>query len=946
MSIYGSLTTAVTGLNAQSRALGAISDNIANSQTNGYKRVNTSFSSMVLMSNERVHAPGGVTSTPMYVNNIQGNISSTESATNLAIQGQGFFSVSKLTDGQSGPGQVGNTVQTQTGTLNAESVYYTRNGDFELDKNRYLVNTSGYALNGWLVNSDTGALSKDQVQPIQVSSLIDKPDATKTITLNANLPATPSGVLPTQSIKIIDTQGNQRSVNLNFRQQGNNDWRLTLDTPGSSTQPVSGTYDGYPANVTYGTNSAGITPVALVTTLTIGDAAATVNGQNELRVGETYKVTIDGTTYSYQITEDNVATVGTFSGLAGAIANTINSASPSPNVTATVTGNVITLTAKTAGTKVKIEKDISTKNQTTNTVSRGAVTAPTATAGGIQKLSFPQSSIDIGDSWSFTLTNPDANGGLGVTKTITLTVTAQNYASLENISGVTQALADKIGLAGLGLTASSSGGQLSIQSTYPLNAAAVPPTVGTFTIADMSGGTTATDLNFVTNATAATTITQAPVTAYRVGNSQAQTITLSGTPGDVGTEYTISINDTPITYKTTGQEISMAEISAALADTINSNTSLPVQATSTNGVITLQAKTQISPAANLVDDGAGDISFKADDTKSSIYSGDSFSMTANVGGTRYTGTFTATSATTYSFTYQNLTGTHVVTGNASGAAFAEADVMNIYNNWLTDGTAGVGLAQTTSWTSGATALSITTAGNSLTGSSSNVANGEFTLQDPTVSIGKTPAYVELSFGSTSGTVGTLTNISTAHVGTGTALTTSDQSKGKDGTITFTVDYGFGPQTVTVNMGTFQTAGGLTQYAGTDINVTKFVQDGVQRGEYKDVSFNDSGEVVVNYDNGRSKVIARVPVVTFNNPNALTRATGDVFLESEDAGKPNFNDSGNNGAGTIVSSSVEGSNVDIAEEFTKLIVTQRSYSANTKIVTTSDEMLQEVLQLKR
>jgi flagellar hook protein FlgE len=72
----------------------------------------------------------------------------------------------------------------------------------------------------------------------------------------------------------------------------------------------------------------------------------------------------------------------------------------------------------------------------------------------------------------------------------------------------------------------------------------------------------------------------------------------------------------------------------------------------------------------------------------------------------------------------------------------------------------------------------------------------------------------------------------------------------------------------------------------------------------------------------------------------------VFLESEDAGKPNFNDPETNGAGAVIANSTEGSNVDIADEFTKLIVTQRSYSANTKIVTTSDEMLQEVLGLKR
>ena len=181
---------------------------------------------------------------------------------------------------------------------------------------------------------------------------------------------------------------------------------------------------------------------------------------------------------------------------------------------------------------------------------------------------------------------------------------------------------------------------------------------------------------------------------------------------------------------------------------------------------------------------------------------------------------------------------------------------------------------------------------------------------------------------------------------GTAVTTASQAAASAATITFTVNYGFGPQQVTLNLGKFQRTGGVTQFSGSEINVSQFIQDGIQRGQFKDVVFGSNGEVMVNYDNGRSKMVARVPVVTFNNPNQLSRASGGVFQETESAGKPNFNDAGTNGSGAVISNSLEGSNVDIADEFTKLIVTQRTYSANTKIVTTSDEMLQEVLGLKR
>ncbi|WP_146203619.1 flagellar hook-basal body complex protein, partial [Azospirillum sp. TSH100] len=223
--------------------------------------------------------------------------------------------------------------------------------------------------------------------------------------------------------------------------------------------------------------------------------------------------------------------------------------------------------------------------------------------------------------------------------------------------------------------------------------------------------------------------------------------------------------------------------------------------------------------------------------------------------------------------------------------------------------------------------------------------GQFTLVQSAVA-GQTPAHIGLTFGKTPETIGTLTDISTALVGTGTAVSAAAHSAGSPAAISFTVDYGFGPQQITLNLGRYRKPGGLTQYAGKEINVTQLVQNGAPRGQFKDVVFGDHGTVMVNYDNGRSKMIAKVPIITFNNPNALHRETGGVFQEGEGAGKPNVNDPETNGAGAIVASSVEASNVDIASEFTKMIVTQRGYSANAKVLTASDEMLQEVLGLKR
>ena len=103
---------------------------------------------------------------------------------------------------------------------------------------------------------------------------------------------------------------------------------------------------------------------------------------------------------------------------------------------------------------------------------------------------------------------------------------------------------------------------------------------------------------------------------------------------------------------------------------------------------------------------------------------------------------------------------------------------------------------------------------------------------------------------------------------------------------------------------------------------------------------------MNYDNGQSRVIYRVPLITFNNPNGLQRQDGQAFTVSQDSGGPLAETASTNGAGDLLIQSLESSNVDIATEFSKLIVAQRAYTANTKMVTTADDMLQQTIDMKR
>jgi len=193
--------------------------------------------------------------------------------------------------------------------------------------------------------------------------------------------------------------------------------------------------------------------------------------------------------------------------------------------------------------------------------------------------------------------------------------------------------------------------------------------------------------------------------------------------------------------------------------------------------------------------------------------------------------------------------------------------------------------------------------------------------------------------------GTLANFLNA---TGT-LSGSDAVTGNAALITFSVDFGEGLQTMALNLGAFGSAGGLTQFAshgGSGLSVNGFEQDGIPIGAFSSVSAQKNGDIRINYDNGQSRVIARVPVTIFQDPDKLQHLDGQAFLRTIDSGEPRIVEAGEDGAGLISISTVERSNVDIATEFSKLILAQRAYSANTKIVSAVDELLQETLNLRR
>lgn len=310
MSLFGAMNSAISGLNAQSHAFGNISDNVANSQTAGFKRVDTSFISYLTTSNLSNNEPGAVVAKPDYVNTVQGTITQSDNPLAMAIAGQGFFAVSQ-----------------QVGQLNGlptfnPQPFYSRAGDFQLNKTGYMVNSAGLYLNGWTVDPQTNEANQNSLAPIQVSQTVFNPVATSEVTLSANLPATPGNGIGTvgtpiaSTIDVYDSLGTVHSINLNWVQTTNNTWTVSVDAPDADVTNLGS------ATVTFGSTSGN--GVVEGTIGDIGNVTGTVQTSGyaaDTAAVMSFDATFDGVTQTIQL---NMGTYGQTSGVTQFAGTTYN----------------------------------------------------------------------------------------------------------------------------------------------------------------------------------------------------------------------------------------------------------------------------------------------------------------------------------------------------------------------------------------------------------------------------------------------------------------------------------------------------------------------------------------------------------------------------------------------------------------------------------------------
>jgi len=468
MGIFGALTTAISGLRAQSVSLEHISNNIANSQTTAYKRIETSFTELVAESDPTSLGAGVVIASSRSTNSVQGDVQSSPVATHMAINGDGFFVVERQ-------------VSQSDGTPVFEGIdLYTRRGDFELDRNGFLKNGAGYFLKGVPIDPVTGNPAGNAPGVIQVSNDFLPAQATTTIDYRANLsqlpktasfdPAQPNSELldpaaftfdPTTSgtgtipaneadtflasslaggaITSFDNSGNPVNVQLRWAKIDN-----TNPPAASTTGTAVGNINDLAAGITAFNDGA-----AAVMTGGVVGTPGNIGGGAQAR----FDIQIGGVTNTFDITDAGIDDLA-------ALEVAIDAAFGS-NVASIAGGNQLVITAPNKTDAITIT-DVEAGAALLAGLTTGAVQNPTAAANDLFRITVNAVNYDftigtdVGEVNSLSgmvnaINNTGTLSGLVTATNVggALSITSDNFVSPFTISG------DVNAVAGLGLTAAT-----------------------------------------------------------------------------------------------------------------------------------------------------------------------------------------------------------------------------------------------------------------------------------------------------------------------------------------------------------------------------------------------------------------------------------------------------------------------------------------------------------
>ncbi|MEE9210605.1 MAG: flagellar hook-basal body complex protein [Kiloniellales bacterium] len=849
MSIFGAMFAGVTGLNANSQALGMIADNIANVNTIGFKATKAQFFTLVTQAASRTtYTPGGVSSSPAQGIDRQGLLQSSASKTDIAIAGRGFFVVNEAATPTSG-----------------NEFLFTRAGSFNPDENGNLVNTAGYYLQGWPLSNGTtlptNTSTLSSVTTINVANLAGTATPSSNVTLALNLPSTaPSAA-----------GGGQINTSI--------------------SSPLNGVTDI--DSMSFGTlnDVARVDYVASTSTMTITIAGQTGSFDLSNRTAGIYTST--GTLAGMEIT---LASSFDFTSdiSSGTLTNTATETSgvgaePSTFSLATDLAGIATLSFNSAVSNNDVISFSYDKSSGVFTVSdettsqSGTITIGTSGGNGTQDYTI-------------------ATGALAGTIVTIDTNTFDYNTSFSDAGNLTTSA-----ISGTGdLTLAANAVSTAFTNTAPRN----------FTVSQIQFDVDDADGVTISNVTAGYTVA---VTSGADDFAQAAndvtvrvTHTASGATFDVVLDVTNAItatgNDSTVT-------LNLNELKSHIAgDSDNLVVAATAPTLSNFGAADLA--TLSTTVFNFNVDANGRLQMTGGPTGYSV--DQTATQALNVTGTRSVVVTNGTNSFTITL--------DITTAISTGSADIAVDLQQTLNSF------GLGTAPGGGKFS-ATVQIFDSLGNAhdvvLDFDKVGTNSWQILVNDPLLA----------SSGVTSGTVAPATR-SINFNGDGTPSAINFPPIVISGWTT-----GANTSTVAVNLGTIGQAGGVTQFAG-EFALSSIDQDGVRFGGFVGVNISSDGTVTAVFDNGEQLPIYKLALTLFANPNGLESVTGNAFRQTDRSGDILLQQANTGGSGSVASSALESSTVDLAEEFIKMITTQRAYSANARIITTADEMLEELIRLRR
>lgn len=922
MGISSALFSGVSGLNTLGASMSVIGDNIANVNTIGFKSSRTTFET--LLAQNITGASGtsqvgrGVAMSAIDASFAQGSFESTNEATDMAIGGKGFFMVRSP----------------QTG------MYYTRAGHFSFDEEGYLVNSAGYRVQGWILDPNS-IDPRGAITDIQINATSSAPNATSEVNIAVNLqnsslfvetPATVESDPATQSNFIFEGGGNDLL--------GINGGATTIDlVTGLAGSPLT-------AGTLYtGQEVAAALQDALNATGTLGTSTITYNPEtNQFTFLNSAGLIIDANSTGYanevlglSTTTDSTLVAGiTFDDTeetAYNVTSSNNSFSISVDggnsVSVTIDTGVYTIPELRKEIEDEINEALAANLQTTTVDVRydtqnNVFQIMSSSRGGEDSRIQVTAITGSNNNFLPTINIDDYTEHLGETSN-GYTLPGYTESKWDNFSmfRVIAGTNDILNVGGVSVSISNgtsgffSGTEIAeiLSEDATMIAAGITVTYDTaterFTFNKTTGGVVV-NLNFADATTTAEDIlgflntANVPLApggteqsdnsvAFNIitGDNDTLDIIVNGNEATSGVPITVTIDAGVYTGDNLAAELE-DKINTALADAGSSDT---VDVTYDEGIGRIRiassrlgpnSSVQINSSLGITEDiGLVGGTLQIDDA--TINYGQGFQV-------EDLNSLTPDDSANYSTSlvvYDSLGNQHTVT-----FYFRKAYVSDT--------------AQTTAWEW----FAYVPASDTASGLPEAQARGTLTFNQN----------------------GALTGQSATEW-----LTTAPDGSDGEG-----FDFGGGAapqQEVTIDFGLLSGTNLSTQYAASSSTIFQ-TQDGFGSGFLQDVSTDADGVISGTYSNGQVLYLARVALANFVNLQGLSREGGNLYSETRQSGQPVTGTPGSGGLGTISPNSLEQSNVDLSTEFVNMIIQQRGFQANSRIITTTDDMLAELINLKR